>query len=75
MLQHQIALLQPAKGSMQRKVHGSDQNLDRLIEFIKTERMCCDFFTFQITIKENSALLNITGPTGAKEFLKEEVDL
>jgi hypothetical protein len=57
------------------KFEGSDQNLDKLNEFIKTERMCCDFFTFQITVKENVALLNITGPIGAKEFLKQEVDL
>lgn len=57
------------------KFEGSDTNLDKLNEFIKTERMCCDFFTFQVTIEENVATLNITGPNGAKEFLKEEVDL
>lgn len=28
------------------RFEGSDQNLDRLNEFIKTERMCCDFFIF-----------------------------
>ena len=57
------------------KFEGSDNNLDKLNEFVKTERMCCDFFTFQITIEVNVATLNITGPNGAKEFLKEEVDL
>lgn len=57
------------------KFEGSDANLDKLNDFIKTERMCCDFFTFQITVEENVAILNITGPTGAKEFLKEEVNL
>lgn len=54
---------------------GSDQNLDKLNEFIKTERMCCNFFTFQLKVEENVALLTISGPEGAKEFLKEEVDL
>jgi hypothetical protein len=54
---------------------GTDEILDKLNTFIKTERMCCDFFTFQLTVEENRALLNITGPEGAKEFLKEEVDL
>jgi hypothetical protein len=54
---------------------GSDEILDKLNTFIKTERVCCDFFTFQLTVEENTALLNITGPEGAKEFLKEEVDL
>src|SRR5690606_14862668 len=57
------------------KFEGTDETLDKLNDFIKTERMCCDFFTFQITVEEQTALLNITGPNGAKEFLKEEVDL
>jgi hypothetical protein len=57
------------------KFEGSDQNLDKLNEFVKTERMCCDFFTFQITVEENTALLRITGSKDAKEFLKDEVDL
>jgi hypothetical protein len=57
------------------KFVATDDILDKLAEFIKTERMCCDFFTFQLTIEENEARLNITGPEGAKEFLKEEVDL
>ena len=54
---------------------GTDDNLDKLNTFIKAERLCCDFFTFQLTVEENKARLNITGPAGAKEFLKEEVDL
>jgi len=52
-----------------------DEILDKLNTFIKTERMCCDFFTFQLTVEDDNAVLNITGPEGAKEFLKEEVDL
>ena len=55
--------------------NGTDEILDKLNAFIKTERMCCDFFTFQLTIEENKALLNIIGPEGTKEFLKQEVDL
>ena len=54
---------------------GNDQNLDKINDFIKAERMCCDFFTFQVTIEENTVSLRITGPEGAKEFLKSEVDL
>jgi hypothetical protein len=57
------------------KFEGTDEILDKLNDFIKTERMCCDFFTFQITVEEQTTLLNITGPNGAKEFLKDEVDL
>ena len=54
---------------------GTDEILDKLTTFIKTERRCCDFFTFQLTVTEQRAYLNITGPAGEKEFLKEEIDL
>jgi hypothetical protein len=57
------------------KFEGTDQILDKLNEFIKTERMCCDFFTFQLTLKEDKTTLTITGPDGAKEFLNKEVGL
>jgi hypothetical protein len=52
----------------------SDEILDKLNTFIETERLCCNFFTFQLTVEENITTLNITGPEGAKEFLKGEVD-
>jgi hypothetical protein len=55
--------------------NGTDELLDKLNTFIKTERMCCDFFTFQLIVEGEKAILNITGGEGAKEFLKEEVDL
>jgi hypothetical protein len=57
------------------KFEGTDETLDKLNDFIKTERMCCDFFTFHITVEDQTALLSITGSNGAKEFLKAEVDL
>lgn len=57
------------------KFSATDEILDKLNDFIKTERMCCDFFTFQITVEDQTALLNITGPSGVKEFLREEIDL
>lgn len=57
------------------KFEGNDEILDKLIDFIKTERMCCDFFTFQLTVEDNVAILVISGLDVAKEFLKEEVDL
>lgn len=55
--------------------NSTDQNLDKLVEFIKTERMCCDFFKFQLLIEDDAAILKITGPEGAKEFLEKEVGL
>jgi hypothetical protein len=33
----------------------SDDILDKLNTFIKTERMCCDFFVFQLTVEENTS--------------------
>lgn len=54
---------------------GTDYILDRLNAFIKTERMCCDFFRFQLTVEENKALLRLTGPTGTKVFINDELDL
>ena len=54
---------------------GNDANIDRLTEFIKTERKCCDFFIFKLTVNDDSAVLDITGPPGTKEFLEKEVGL
>jgi hypothetical protein len=55
--------------------NASDENLDKITEFIKTERVCCDFLSFQVTIGEGVAVLTIAGPGGAKEFLRNEIDL
>jgi hypothetical protein len=59
----------------QYRFEGTDQILDKVNEFIKTERMCCDFFVFQLTVEEDVTTLAITGPDGAKKFLNEEVGL
>lgn len=59
------------------KFDGSDEMLDQLIAFIKTERMCCGFFAFtlQISGNTNETWLEITGPEGVKEFLNTELGL
>ena len=58
------------------KFDGSDKMLDLLNSFIKTERLCCDFFTFTLTASDdkNFTLLDLTGPEGVKEFIKHEID-
>lgn len=50
---------------------GSDRMIDELISFIKTERQCCDFFSFNISIGNTGgdAWLEITGEEGVKEFI------
>ncbi len=59
------------------KFESSDLVIDELIAFVKTERLCCDFFNFSILISadEDCTWLSITGPKGAKEFIELEMDL
>ncbi len=56
---------------------GSDVILDQVITFIKTERQCCNFFTFKLSIKDeqSNVILSITGRNGAKEFINTEMEL
>lgn len=59
------------------KFDGNDTILDELVTFIKTERLCCDFFDFNLDITGDSReiWLMITGPDGAKEFIEKELEL
>lgn len=50
-----------------------DNVLDKLLDFIKSERLCCDFFSFRLDVVNEIATLEITGPEGTKEFLEHEV--
>lgn len=53
----------------------SDQTFGLLCEFIRTERLCCDFFTFSLTIsdRESPVWLELSGPEGTKEFIGHEI--
>jgi hypothetical protein len=59
------------------KFSGTDEVLDELTEFIKTERACCDFFTFGLSVSgdKNEAWLELTGVDGAKDFITSELEL
>lgn len=59
------------------KFAGTDKLLDELTEFIKTERECCDFFTFNISVSgdKTEAWLSLTGKKGSKEFISAELGL
>jgi hypothetical protein len=59
------------------KFKGSDAILDELSTFIKTERLCCDFFDYSLKIDGDGAetWLVISGPAGAKDFIKSELEL
>ena len=56
---------------------GSDAVVDEVSNFIKTERLCCDFFNFELKVAGDAshAWLTITGPDGTKDFITSELDL
>jgi hypothetical protein len=58
------------------KFEGSDKMLDLLNSFIKTERLCCDFFVFTLTASSDTkySWLELSGPEGTKDFIKHEID-
>lgn len=76
-LKKQILEKKETQRGMSYKFNGSDEILDKLNEFIKTERLCCDFFTFHLTVakESESVWLELSGPEGVKEFIKYEIDL
>lgn len=59
------------------RFEGSDKMVDELTDFIKTERECCDFFTFNLSVSgdKSEAWMELKGPEGAKEFIKAELGL
>lgn len=59
------------------KFKGTDKMVDELTEFIKTERECCDFFTFTLSVKgdKSEIWLELTGAEGTKDFMKTELEL
>lgn len=54
---------------------GGDDVLDNLIDFVKAERKCCPFFTFNLTVSnaEHEIRLDLTGANGVKEFIRGEL--
>lgn len=59
------------------KFPGTDNILDELTEFIKTERACCDFFIFGISVSgdKSEAWLELTGANNIKNFITAELGL
>ena len=54
------------------RVPGDSRNTALVAELIAAERECCPFLTFELIAPPNGEplTLSITGPSGAKEFLK-----
>lgn len=76
-LKKQIIEKKELKNGYAFKFLGSDELLDELTEFIKTERACCDFFTFALSVSgdKSEAWLELTGADGAKDFIISELGL
>jgi len=72
-LKQQVRKRQPLDDGYSFTFKPTDEILDQLNDFIKTERLCCDFLTFRMTVHQDTINLDITGPEGAKEFLVEEI--
>lgn len=53
----------------------SDSTIDLLANFIKTERLCCSFFEFNLIIgqSEGFVALELSGPEGTKDFIEFEI--
>lgn len=56
---------------------GTDDIIDELTQFVKTERTCCGFFDFHLIIggEGKDILLQITGPQGVKDFISTELEI
>lgn len=50
---------------------------DAVARFVAKERLCCPFLTFVVTARsdEPQVELRISGPSGAKEFMRAELRL
>ncbi len=59
------------------KFDASDAMIDTLTSFVKTEKDCCAFFTFNLAVRGDQKFvwLQLTGPEGTKDFIKTEMEL
>ena len=76
-LKEQVIEKKELKNGYAFKFPGDDKMVDELTEFIKTERECCDFFTFNLSISgdKSEAWLELSGEEDVKDFIKGELGL
>jgi hypothetical protein len=55
----------------------SEDEYETVARFVARERLCCPFLTFVVTARAEQPRveLGITGPSGAKEFIRAELHL
>lgn len=53
----------------------ADENVDKIVEFVKVERKCCSFLEFSITFESGMGPVwfSVTGPEGAKAIIAAEL--
>lgn len=68
---------QPIEGGMTWRFEDRSGVWEMLAEFVAFERRCCRFLSFQLRInaQHHHIDLDLTGPEGTQEFLKEQLDL
>ena len=49
------------------------RSISEVAEFVGHERLCCPFIDFQIAVYGDNLSLQLTGPEGAKDFIKAEL--
>ena len=58
------------------KFRNTDATIDLLVNFIKSERECCDFFNFNMFVsRDQYILMDISGAEGIKTFIHDEIGL
>lgn len=59
------------------RFNSSDKMIDELTEFIKTERECCGFFTFNLSISgdKSEVWMELRSKDGGKDFITSEMGL
>ncbi|WP_395048055.1 hypothetical protein [Flavobacterium sp.] len=76
-LKKQILEKKKLKDGFAFKFNGSDKMIDELTQFIKTERECCDFFTFNLSISgdKSEIWLELKGKEGVGDLIESELGL
>jgi len=54
------------------RIPGNSDSITMIAEMIVAERECCPFLTFELVAQPNMGpvIVRVTGPAGAKEFVK-----
>ena len=68
--------IEPIADGYRLRFPASSETLQAIVAMIDGERQCCRFLRFQLTIEpaEGPVVLDVTGPSGTRDFLNAIVD-